>query len=181
MVVLDKTQMYQSQDLTLKFVLMSFRYVRQLDVPLRHFERYHKQVVGSALVAVVDFELLVVVAALVVAVAVVVLVGPVVAVQQHLNLKVLYFSAGWLLAGSELSTDFDVLSFFFSFDDDWTNEEDGWLFLLALSFGFLSCIIHKKVPIGMAIINNSKITKTVRNNEFPRCCWRFAKREPPPF
>ena len=149
--------MYQSQDLTLKFVLMSFRYVRQLDVPLRHFERYHKQVVGSALVAVVDFELLVVVAALVVAVAVVV------------------------LAGSELSTDFDVLSFFFSFDDDWTNEEDGWLFLLALSFGFLSCIIHKKVPIGMAIINNSKITKTVRNNEFPRCCWRFAKREPPPF
>ena len=85
MVVLDKTQMYQSQDLTLKFVLMSFRYVRQLDVPLRHFERYHKQVVGSALVAVVDFELLVVVAALVVAVAVVVLVGPVVAVQQHLN------------------------------------------------------------------------------------------------
>ena len=70
MVVLDKTQMYQSQDLTLKFVLMSFRYVRQLDVPLRHFERYHKQVVGSALVAVVDFELLVVVAALAVAVAV---------------------------------------------------------------------------------------------------------------
>ena len=83
MVVLDKTQMYQSQDLTLKFVLMSFRYVRQLDVPLRHFERYHKQVVGSALVAVVDFELLVVVALVVAAVAaVVVLVGPVVAVQQ---------------------------------------------------------------------------------------------------
>ena len=89
---------------------MSFRYVRQLDVPLRHFERYHKQVVGSALVAVVDFELLVV-AALVVAV-VVVLVGPVVAVVavQHLNEGVV-FSAGWLLAGSELSTDFDVLSF----------------------------------------------------------------------
>ena len=76
MVVLIKHRCI-NPDLTLKFVLMSFRYVRQLDVPLRHFERYHKQVVGSALVAVVDFELLVVVAALVAAVAVVVLVGPV--------------------------------------------------------------------------------------------------------
>lgn len=110
MVVLDKTQMYQSQDLTLKFVLMSFRYVRQLDVPLRHFERYHKQVVGSALVAVVDFELLVVVAALVVAVAVV-LVGPIVAVQQHLNLKVLYFQ----LVGCLLVLSFPLILTYFLF------------------------------------------------------------------
>ena len=110
--------MYQSQDLTLKFVLMSFRYVRQLDVPLHHFERYHKQVVGSALVAVVDFELLVVVAALVVAVAVVVLVGPVVvlvgpvvAVQQHQNLKVLYFQ----LVGCLLVLSFPLILTYFLF------------------------------------------------------------------
>ena len=110
MVVLDKTQMYQSQDLTLKFVLMSFRYVRQLDVPLRHFERYHKQVVGSALVAVVDFELLVV-AALVVVVVAVVLVGPVVAVQQHQNLKVLYFQ----LVGCLLVLSFPLILTYFLF------------------------------------------------------------------
>ena len=103
--------MYQSQDLTLKFVLMSFRYVRQLYVPLRHFERYHKQVVGAALVAVVDFELLVVVAALVVAVAGVVLVGPVVAVQQHLNLKVLYFQ----LVGCVLGLSFPLILTYFLF------------------------------------------------------------------
>ena len=68
------------------------------------------------------------------------LVGPVVAVQQRSELEGVVFSAvSWLLAGSELSTDFDVLSFFFSFDDDWTNEEDGWLFL-AKHFRSVLCL-----------------------------------------
>ena len=109
MVVLDKTQMYQSQDLTLKFVLMSFRYVRQLDVPFATLNGIINRllVLRLLLLLILSFLLFLCCCCCCCCCCA---CWSCCCCAAHLNLKVLYFQLVGR-CGSELSTDFDVLSF----------------------------------------------------------------------